>query len=1143
MSDKVMSEMALRIFKDLYSFSGESISDTFMRVAKEFGNTDEQVKLAYDYQIQNIWRPSTPIYLNAGTDHKMFSACWISDIEDSMDSIYDIANTARKIFQHGAGIGIPIGNLREKNADIYEGKGDEDDVSPSGKSSGPVSFLKLFDAVGATTKSGGRARRAAMMCIMQVDHPDIEDFISCKEIDGNLSNMNISVTITDKFMQAIKDNTSISLISPTSKIIVGEIRAQELWDKIVNMSWSTADPGVIFIDTINKFNVMKSLITINCTNPCSEIPGLPFMSCNLSHVNLNSFYKDKEYDFEKLYKTSYDITILMDNLIDKMIFPDDRFKDTVIKYRPLGIGFMGGADILYEMGLPYDSVEGRNFLEECMKIITTASIEASSDLALEKGTFHNYNKVKDDTLKIIKSLITDNKVISKVEKQGLRNITHTTLAPTGCLKSGTLVHSKQGFKPIEQYKEVLSTSTTDSSSDIGNVTLKRYFDQGIADTIKIKTHRGYEIEGTKDHKLRVLDDNQYTWKKLDEIKQNDVVIMKKGFITDNTQTCTDKQSELLGFYMADGWWEVDKKRKRCLSFSLHVSELEYISKLMNESFGHYIPFNARFKQVDGKEYGKIHTNSTPLYKWFDENHCIKHGAHTAFIPDIIMNGSRSNMISFIRGYLQGDGFIRKSGGRIGFKTVSETMGHQLHTLLLGLGFISNYHVDEVMEGETIIIDGRTVNKNYDVHCLLVDTYHSELLFNELYNENKNEHQPFTELVPIFDGERFSGRTHKMQVGNNVCMSKTCYMKNVMVENYNWFVKNDLVLEKVRDVEQFQNVHVHDLEVAQKSHTYIANGFVTHNSTALSVGASYGMEPIFGLVFTKTLVDSGDKYIIANPIFKKKFENESWYSNDLLEKITQNNGSLKGIRGIPKEVRDVFVVAHDIKAKDRIDMQSVLQKHCSTSISSTINLPSTATREDISEIYQYAYQKGLKGVTVYRDGCKKSQPISFSKEKMEVTSNYIRPTKLQATVHTIDTGNGKLYVTVSCHNGKPVEVFISLGKSGQEIHTFTEALGRVISISLQHGTPVAAVIKTLMGINGTNPVWNRFEDTDKKPTQLLSIPDALAKLFKRYYSEEKIEDTSTPVISGSLCPKCQQMSVIQVEGCSVCQNCGNSKCGG
>ena len=224
-----LSENARRIFKKLYSFQNEEIEDTFKRVAKEFAKNEEDEQTAYGLLAENIWRPNTPVFLNAGTDRKIFSACYVVGLEDSMDDIYEVLNLSRKIFQAGAGIGIPIGNLRESEAYIYEG---DRDRPPEGRSSGPISFMKLYDASGDTTKSGGRHRRAAILCAMPVWHPDIIKFITCKQDDSFFTNMNISALITDKFMTALEDGTPFDLITPYDGTVVGDISPERVWDKI-----------------------------------------------------------------------------------------------------------------------------------------------------------------------------------------------------------------------------------------------------------------------------------------------------------------------------------------------------------------------------------------------------------------------------------------------------------------------------------------------------------------------------------------------------------------------------------------------------------------------------------------------------------------------------------------------------------------------------------------------------------------------------------------------------------------------------------------------------------------------------------------------------------------------------------------------
>jgi ribonucleoside-diphosphate reductase alpha chain len=290
----------------------------------------------------------------------------------------------------------------------------------------------------------------------------------------------------------------------------------------------------------------------------------------------------------------------------------------------------------------------------------------------------------------------------------------------------------------------------------------------------------------------------------------------------------------------------------------------------------------------------------------------------------------------------------------------------------------------------------------------------------------------------------------------------------------------------------------------------------------------------GLVFTKHLI-SGETMTILNPVFEKRFKKEKWFTDQLADKIANNGGSLKGIHGIPKEVRDIFVVAHDIDYKARIEMQGALQRHCSTAISSTVNLPENVTKEEVSDLFMYAYERGLKGVTIYRDGSKRNQPVTFKNGKNG--NEFERPNRLNSETFKVDTGNGKMYVTVTDDNGSPVEVFVFLGKSGQLLNTFTEALGRVVSLALQHKVPLKNICRTLIGINSDSIAWHRFEADDPKPEQILSIPDGIAKLLNKYYLNREVVSTNGGV---ERCSKCGAV-MTATEGCFSCPACGESKC--
>jgi ribonucleoside-diphosphate reductase alpha chain len=581
---------------------------------------------------------------------------------------------------------------------------------------------------------------------MPVSHPDILDFIKCKKTDGSLSNMNISVSITDEFMERLNTNTPFELKSVYDDKRIYEIDPNIIWDNIVDMSWKTADPGILFLDNINKYNVLKKTLKIKSTNPCGELPLIPWGACNLSAINLSKFVmgnwiEDKAtFDWDELYSTAYNIMGLMDNIIDNSEFPDERFKDISTKYRNVGIGFMGLADVMYMLNIKYDSGEGRRFAKEIMKTIQTACVEKSAELAEQKGTFHNYSFHKDDVEEIVSKLIENNEeVMEKVRSYGLRNIAHSCIAPTG-------------------------------------------------------------------------------------------------------------------------------------------------------------------------------------------------------------------------------------------------------------------------------------------------------------------------------------------------------------------------------------------------------------TVAISADCSYGMEPTFGLVFKKNLIDGGTMHFV-NSIFEKKFENEEWYNEKLLDKISKNGGSLKGIHGIPEKVRRVFVVAHDIKSKDRIDMQAALSKHVSSAISSTVNLPKETTKEEISNLYKYAYESGLKGITIYRDGCKRNQPITFKEEKRD--ENFDRPMTLIGETHRINTANGHLYITVNrMPNGEIIEIMPQLGKGGNKMNSMTEAVGRLLSTGLQKPLTIKEIVKQLKGINDES-TWCKLDENDTKPVQILSIPDAIAKLLEKKYLTNGSDSGTFGIESDEICPKCGS-NLLLMEGCLNC-TCGYSKC--
>lgn len=335
------------------------------------------------------------------------------------------------------------------------------------------------------------------------------------------------------------------------------------------------------------------------------------------------------------------------------------------------------------------------------------------------------------------------------------------------------------------------------------------------------------------------------------------------------------------------------------------------------------------------------------------------------------------------------------------------------------------------------------------------------------------------------------------------------------------------------------------------------------SVSISADCSSGMEPLFGICWDKILAD-GSRMTFVHPIFEKRYKNEPWYQ-EAIEKIIENKGSCRGINCIPSLVRQVFQTAHDIGASARLEMQAALQRHVSNAISSTINLPAAATPHQIAEIYTQAWKHGLKGVTVYRDGCRDNQPVQFGKEKKSISGAEVvatppapkttpsRPKIRDGQTYEVMTGHGRIYLTVNRdQDGKVLEVFTNGGKNGSASAANLEALARVTSIALQGGVSVEQIVKTIENINDGSVSWERLGPSDDRPVCITSIPDALAKVLKRFYqkpNEAPSQPQSDPQESPEIpcqpspnlrCPDCGGQAYMK-EGCLFCPGCG-SKCG-
>ena len=715
--------------------STETPRDLFWRVASAIAaeeakyerspfTADDLARQFYD--LMTSWRflPNSPTLMNAASELGQLSACFVLPVGDSIEEIFDAVKFAAMIHKSGGGTGFSFSRLRPKASRVG---------STGGVASGPVSFLRIFNTATEQIKQGG-TRRGANMGILRVDHPDIVEFIRAKEKEGEFNNFNLSVGLTEAFMQAVERDENYELTDPHTGKVTGSLRAREIFDLLVCRAWQTGDPGIVFLDRINRDNPTPAQGEIESTNPCGEQPLLPYEACNLGSINLACFFvPGHEHDEDPAAAgIDWDGLRFLDNVIDASRFPLERIDETVRRNRKIGLGVMGFADLLFQLGIPYDSEAGIALAERIMGFINAEGHAASARLAEERGPFPAYAE----------------SVFPQRGEGPYRNATVTTIAPTGTL------------------------------SIIG-------------------------------------------------------------------------------------------------------------------------------------------------------------------------------------------------------------------------------------------------------------------------------------------------------------------------------------------------------------------------------GCSSGVEPLFALCFTRNILD-GERLVEVNPYFEAALKEAGLGTPELMEQVVEK-GSIQSLDALPAAMRKVFVTAMDIDPVWHLRMQAAFQRHTDNAVSKTVNLPHSATEQDIHDIYWLAYKEGCKGVTVYRDGCKSLQvlatgegqkkmdgeaPAPAEKPRLGVVRK--RPEVVQGFTQKIQTGLGAMYLTVNEIDGKPFEVFATIGKSGRSITAKAEAIGRLVSLALRSGVEVRDIVAQIKGIGGEHPVF-------RGKGLLLSIPDAIAWVLERRYLKDEHLGSGVADIEEHRCPECDEPLVFQ-EGCLICPACGFSRCG-
>jgi len=1081
----------------------ESPEDLFKRVARAISDVDklygedseESYRRFYEIMAKLEFLPNSPTLMNAGTSFQQLSACFVLPIEDSMESIFETLKYAALIHKTGGGTGFSFSNLRPSN-DVVR--------TTSGVSSGPISFMKVYNAATEAIKQGGR-RRGANMGILRIDHPDIIEFIKCKEKEGELANFNISVAITDEFMKKLQNDEEYELINPRTKQVVRKLKAREVFNLIVEHAWLNGEPGVIFIDVINKYNPTPEVGIIESTNPCvsgdtwvltpygpfqvKEIVG-KFIAVGLNgkfyRTNEDGFFFTGEKDvFRIITKKGYELKVTENHLIRSVEkITKNKIYETWKKLNELRVGdkivlsnnremywkgegrfeegyllglLVGDGTFKEEAGVI--SVWGEN--EGSKSIISHA--ENAAKLLPHRVNFKGFTEVlerKEYRLKMasIKKLaekygmVVGNKVVTeKIEKTGyefyqgfIRGIFDADGTVVGNLKKGVSIRLWQ--KNLSNLK----------------IVQRMLLRMGIVSQI-------YKFRKKEAEKLLPDGKNGY---KYYHVKEGHELVISK----DNIQIFAEK----IGFGNIEKQRKLDRllnSYKRELNRERFIDEIEKI-------------------EYCGKE--KVYDVQIPGINAFDANGFYVHNCgEQPLLPYESCNLGSINLGKMV--VHNGDS-CEIDWDRLRY--VTETAVHFLDNVIDA----NQYPVDKIKE---MTLANRKIG--------LGVMGWADMLFQLRVSYNSKEALALAEKVMSF-------------------------IKKVAVET------SEKLAEKRGPFPNFER-------------SIFKNGKPRRNATLTTIAptgsigiianASTGIEPVFALAYVRKNILGGEELFEINPYFKQALIEEGLYSEDLIKEVVQK-GSLKDIKGIPESFKRVFVTALDITPEMHVRMQAAFQKYVDNAVSKTINMPNSATKEDVEKVYLLAYKLGCKGVTVYRDGSRNVQVLNITtstkKEEKAKPEPRTRPRVVSGKTIKMVTGCGNMYVTINEDEFGPCEVFTSLGKSGGCTSSQSEAIGRLISLALRSGVKPEKIIEQLRGIRCPSPVIFQGES-------IFSCADALAKAIEIYLEEknvpslfdavksqekEQIKNTKNDLGLNPQCPECGAILEIG-EGCATCKVCGYSKC--
>lgn len=1074
------------------------VANNIASVEKNYGKSADEIRKIEDSFYQAMYKsqfvPNSPTLMNAGRELQQLSACFVLPLEDSMEGIFTALKNMALVQKTGGGTGFAFDRLRPCN-DLVR--------STNGVASGPISFLKIFDAATEAVKQGG-TRRGANMGSLIYNHPNIIDFICSKEKEDEINNFNISVAVSDEFMQKATGEDPdplYDLINPRTGDVyrdpqsgeVARLDAKAVFDLIVQNAWGKGDPGIIFIDQMNRFNPTPHVGKYETTNPC--VPGDTFVFTSDGPKMVNQLLGKKA-------------TLLINGAT----------------YETTEAGFFAtGEKQLYHI----DTAEGY-------------SLRATAD--------HPVLKVKAKTRYRIENEWVNTEDLQPGDQIMLHN--HRKLEKWKGLygeDEGYLVGLLMGDGTLKEDKAVLSTWSTQDATGSGGI-MDRAFKAASSMPHRSDFRGWYKVKGRNEYRMSPV-----------SLKKLALSLgMQPGgkVLTHYAETYTSSEfykGFLRGFFDADG----SVQGSTCKGVSLRLAQSNIkILEAVQRMLARFGILSTIYKDrrpeketllPDGKN-GRAFYKTQPQHELVISKDNIKVYEEKIGFSDKVKEDKLTKILASYSREINRERFIATvSAVKPGpTEKVYDVQVPGINAFDANGFVVHNCGEQPLLPYEACCLGSINLGK-YVTTDAMVDWESLEELVKTAVRFLDNVIDASNYVIPEIaamhkEGNRKIGLGimgwHDMLVRLGITYDSDKAIETA--EEVMSFIDSkakeaSAALAEDRDVFPNFEGSIYDTgKIEDRVRNATRTTIAPTGTISILASASSGIEPYFSIAFIRKNILGGLDLPELNPLFLEIAQKEGFYSDELAQEIAKSGRIPEGST-VPDKYRALFKTAMEIDYSWHVKHQAAFQKYTNNAVSKTINLKQDATVDDVKYAYITAWEAGCKGITIYRDASRTKQVLNVGDGSLE---DIIKPTKRPKTLSgqttSIRTALGNLFVTVNSAGGRPFELFAQIGKAGSDVVAFTEAIARLISLALRCGVSIDDIVTQLEGIGGARSVGFG-------PNRIMSVPDAIGQALRNLAQAEPGMEHNMNGTNLEICPDCGTCALIRAEGCLKCEACGFTEC--